>query len=299
LRVTTKSVWRPGLDILQVREHTAKMESRLVRRAPSVATEKATVAGVPATWFGAPELAQRGTLLYLHGGAWCLHLPAIYARFAAQLSQLTGLRILLPEYRLAPEHPFPAAVDDAVAAYRGLLAAGTDSNDIVVAGDSAGGGLSVATTLRLRELASPLPRALVLFSPWVDLTLEQAGPPPPGEIMLNLPWVRECARAYVASHDCRDPLLSPLEADLGGLPPTLIQVGTDELLLADSRRLHERLRTAGVTVRCEEYQARWHVFQANAGLLLDADRALESVARFVRAAAGQATGSRSTPASVG
>jgi acetyl esterase/lipase len=190
-------------------------------------------------------------------------------------------------------------VDDAVAAYRGLLAAGTDPGDIVVAGDSAGGGLSVATTLRLREFALPLPRAMVLFSPWVDLTLEQAGAPPPGEIMLNLPWVRECARAYAASHDCRDPLVSPLEADLGGLPPTLIQVGTDELLLADSRRLHERLRTAGVAVNCEEYPDRWHVFQANAGLLADADRALGSVARFVRAAGNQRTGSRSTPASVG
>jgi acetyl esterase/lipase len=156
------------------------------------------------------------------------------------------------------------------------------AGDLVIAGDSAGGGLSVATALRLRELGLPQPRALVLFSPWVDLTLAGLGPLPPGEVMLTLPWVRECAAAYLAGQDPRGPLASPVGADLRGLPPTLVQVGTDELLLPDARRLHQRLGEAGVTVRFEEYPARWHVFQASAGVLADADRALESVARFLR-----------------
>jgi acetyl esterase/lipase len=299
LRLTLGRTFRAGLPV-ETQRRRLRQVTRLTLPPRGSTFETATCGGVSGEWIRARgSRAEPLIILYLHGGGYCTGSPATHRAITGHLAVRCGARVFAADYRLAPEHPFPAAVDDAVAAYRGLLAAGTDPENIVVAGDSAGGGLSVATTLHLRELASPLPRALVLFSPWVDLTLEQAGPPPPGEIMLNLPWVRECARAYVASHDCRDPLLSPLEADLGGLPPTLIQVGTDELLLADSRRLHERLRTAGVTVRCEEYQARWHVFQANAGLLVDADRALESVARFVRAAAGQATGSRSTPASVG
>jgi acetyl esterase/lipase len=183
---------------------------------------------------------------------------------------------------LAPEHPFPAAVDDAVAAYRGLLAEGVAPGDIVVAGDSAGGGLSLAAALRVRELELPLPRALVAFSPWTDLTLAQLAVEAP-EIMLAVPWLQEGVRAYVARGDARHPLVSPVHADLRGLPPTLIQVGTDEILRNDSRRLFERLRECAVPVRLEEYPRRWHVFQVHAGMLADADRAIERVARFVAA----------------
>jgi epsilon-lactone hydrolase len=142
--------------------------------------------------------------------------------------------------------------------------------------------LSVSTALRLRELEQPLPRALVLFSPWIDLSLEQLPHATLGEVMLTPEWMAEGARAYRAHTDARHPLVSPVFADLHGLPPTLVQVGTDELLLGDSRRLHERLRAASVAVRIEEYRDRWHVFQASAGVLADADRAIESVARFIR-----------------
>jgi acetyl esterase/lipase len=198
--------------------------------------------------------------------------------------------VFVPDYRLAPEHAFPAAVDDAVASFRGLLDQGVAPHDVVIAGDSAGGGLSLAAALRLRELALPLPRAVVLFSPWVDLSLDQLPSPPSGEVMLTRPWITQCARAYVARADARHPLISPVNADLAGLPPTLIQVGTDEILLGDSRRLRERLRSAGVAVSYEEYPRRWHVFQANAGVLADADRALDAVARFIRAAGPTSAG---------
>jgi acetyl esterase/lipase len=224
------------------------------------------------------------TVLYLHGGGYCVGSPATHRAITGHLAVRCGARVFAPDYRLAPEHAFPAAVDDAVASFRGLLARGVAPHDVVIAGDSAGGGLSVAAALRLRELALPLPRALVLFSPWVDLSLDQLPSPPPGEVMLTLPWITQCARAYVARADARHPLVSPLYADLAGLPPTLIQVGTDEILLGDSRRLRERLQPAGVAVHYEEYPRRWHVFQANAGVLADADRAFESVARFIRAA---------------
>ena len=177
-----------------------------------------------------------------------------------------------------------------MAAFRGLLAGGIEPRDVVMGGDSAGGGLAVAAALRLRELGLPLPRALVLFSPWVDLSLDPLPPVPPGEVVLNLPWITQCARAYLARADARHPLASPLYADLAGLPPVLVQVGTDEILLGDSRRLHQQLRSAGVAVSYEEYPRRWHVFQANAGVLADADRALDSVARFIGAAGPTSAG---------
>ncbi|HET9694846.1 MAG TPA: alpha/beta hydrolase fold domain-containing protein, partial [Steroidobacteraceae bacterium] len=181
------------------------------------------------------------------------------------------------------EHPCPAALDDAIAAYLGLVARGHAPRRIAIAGDSAGGGLAVAAALQLRHRRQPLPAALVTFSPWVDLDDPDRGPAPPGEAMISSPWVHACARHYLGTRDARDPLASPIYGDLAGLPSTLIQVGTDELLLQDSRRLHDALRLAGVPSTLEEYVRRWHVFQVNAGVLADADRALASVARFVRA----------------
>jgi acetyl esterase/lipase len=165
-----------------------------------------------------------------------------------------------------------------------LLAEGLRPQDVVIAGDSAGGGLSVATALRLRELGQPQPRALVLFSPWADVSLEQLPPVPSGEVMLTVPWITECARAYVGRGDAHHPLVSPVNADLRGLPPTLIQVGTDEVLREDSRRLHQRLQAASVPAQLEEFPGRWHVFQVNAGVLADADRALDAVAGFIHSA---------------
>jgi acetyl esterase/lipase len=263
LRVTTRNVWRPGLDILQVREHTAKIEARLVRRAPSVATEAGIVAGVPATWFGAPELAQRGTLLYLHGGAWCLHLPAIYARFAAQLSQLTGLRILLPEYRLAPEHPFPAAVDDCLAVYRWMVEQGCAQRPFALAGDSAGGSLSLVTMMRARDALLPLPDCAALLSPSTDLTMSGASARYNAE---RDPMFSRAAGdllpdLYCAGQDRRSPLLSPLFGDWNGLPPLLFNAGSTEMLLDDSIRAHDRAVQAGVAAEIEVFLDMPHVFQ--------------------------------------
>lgn len=224
------------------------------------------------------------TVLYLHGGGYCTGAPASHRSLAGHLAARSGARVFVADYRLAPEHPFPAALDDAVGAWRGLLAQGIPPEEIVVAGDSAGGGLAVATALRLRELGLPLPRALVLFSPWVDLGLGQLCREAP-EVMLDEQWLQAGARNYAARNDLRHPLISPVHADLRGLPATLVQVGSDELLRDDARRLHVALGEAGVASRLEEFPERWHVFQAFAGLLRDADRALESAARFMRAGA--------------
>lgn len=282
LRAGLGRTFRAGLPVERQRTRLRNL-ARLTLAPGRADFAPACCGGVPGEWVR-PRGGQRGptTILYLHGGGYCTGSPLTHRAITGHLALACRAQVFVADYRLAPEHPHPAALDDAVAACRGLLEEGVALGNIVIAGDSAGGGLSVATALRLRELGLPRPRALVLFSPWVDLTLSHLGPLPPGEVMLTLPWVRECAAAYLAGHDPCGPLVSPVGADLRGLPATLIQAGTDELLRPDARRLYQRLCEAGGTVRLEEYEARWHVFQASAGVLADADRALESVARFLR-----------------
>jgi len=239
--------------------------------------------GVPGEFVRARGVAPgSGAILYLHGGAYCVGSHVTHRSLTSHLARRSVANVFVADYRLAPEHPCPAAVDDAIEAYRGLREQGWAPGQIAFVGDSAGGGLTLATVLKLRDLGEPLPAALALFSPWVDLGNPDRGQPPPGEIMISLPWVQECARLYLAGRDARDALASPIQGDLRGLPPTLIQVGQDEILLQDSRRLGAALVAANVPVQLEEYPRRWHVFQVNAGVLADADRALESAAGFLR-----------------
>jgi epsilon-lactone hydrolase len=223
-----------------------------------------------------------GTVLYLHGGAYCLGSPVTHRAITSHLARRAAAAVFAADYRLAPEHPFPAALEDAVAAYRGLLAQGCSPARMALVGDSAGGGLAVALALRLRQLGEPLPAALVLLSPWVDLGRPDRGPVPPGEVMISLPWIDECARLYLGGTDPAEPLASPINGDLRGLPPVLLQVGTDEILLQDSQRLLQALTQAGVKAELQQYPRRWHVFQASAGVLADADLALDRAARFLR-----------------
>ena len=239
-------------------------------------------------------------MLYLHGGAYCVGSPATHRALTSRLARVTGLPVFAADYRLAPEHPFPAGLDDALAAYRALQADGP----VILAGDSAGGGLALATALALRDAGQAGdvgPAALVLFSPWVDLQMPDPPPPaPPGEAMLSLDWAGACAAHYVGDAAAQgsghlrqppagagdspayaDPLVSPLRADLRGLPPVLIQAGTDELLHPQALALHDALQAAGVDVRCEITPRRWHVFQLHAGALASANAAVDRVARFV------------------
>jgi acetyl esterase/lipase len=282
-RLMAGRAFRPGLPIGQ---HRRRLQQAVRVTFPPRGTKVtiATCGGIAGEWVAARGTAPTPlTILYLHGGGYLSGSPVTHRAITGHLAARCGARVFAADYRLAPEHPFPAALDDAVAACRGLLAEGVAPGNLVIAGDSAGGGLAAATAVRLAQLALPLPRALVLFSPWTDLTLEQLSSAP-GEVMLNRPWLQDGARDYVAHGDARDPLVSPVFAAPQGLPPTLIQVGTDELLLNDSRRLFRRLQQGGVIARLEEYPRRWHVFQLHAGMLADADRALDAVARFVAAA---------------
>jgi acetyl esterase/lipase len=281
LRAMLRPTFRAGLPFAQQRSRLERI-ARLTLPARGVSCTPTTLGGVRGERVQARgAAASANAVLYLHGGAYCVGSPATHRAITTRLARLTGASVFAADYRLAPEHPFPAAIDDAVAAYRGLLATGLTPGGVVIAGDSAGGGLALATALRLRELGDPLPAALVLFSPWIDLGQPDRGPEPADEVMVSLPWVNECALAYLGGRDAGDPLASPINGDLRGLPPVLVQVGQDEILLQDSRRLHAALVAAAVDVALQEYPRRWHVFQSNAGVLADADRALASAADFI------------------
>lgn len=257
---------------------------------PGVRVEPVDAGGRPAESVMPSNDEPVGTFLYVHGGAFVIGSPRIYRNQSSRLALASGMRVLTLDYRLAPEHPFPAGLDDCVAAYRWLLAQGEQPEQIVVAGDSAGGNLVLATMLRLRDAHDPLPAAGVLISPWVDL---ECG----GETMVTNADSRhlaqresllENAAQYLAGHDPRDPLASPLHAELSDLPPLLIQVAGDETLLDDARMLAERARDAGVETTLEIWDGMIHEWHLLAALLPpdeplpDADEALERVADFAR-----------------
>jgi epsilon-lactone hydrolase len=282
LRLTARRIWRPGLTIEEIRRHTTKSDRRFSRRAGACATEQVIVAGVPGTWYGAPELAATtGTLLYLHGGAWCVHLPAVYGSFAARLSAATGLRVLLVDYRLAPEHRYPAGIDDCMAVYR-ALAATPELRPRVVAGDSAGGNLSLLTLMRARDTALPLPACAVLLSPATDLAM--TGP----SFRYNLdadPMFSSGAGELLPSLYCpdvdrTDPRISPLYGNWADLPPLYFLAGSTEILLDDSVRAHDRALQAGTRSHIDVWPDLPHVFPLFA-MLPEAKRALGDIAGFI------------------
>ena len=249
-----------------------------------IRTERLSAGGVPAEWVVAPEARADRTMLYLHGGGYVVGSINTHRDLAARLSRAARARVLVIDYRLAPEHPYPAAVEDATAAYRWLLAAGASPQRIVIAGDSAGGGLTVATLVALRAAAQPLPAAGVCLSPWVDLegsgesmTTKAAVDP-----LVNRERVRKTAAYYLAGQDPRAPLAAPLYANLSGLPPLLIQVGTAETLLDDSTRLAARARKAGVNVTLEPWEDMVHVWQVFAAILPEGRQAIERIGEFIR-----------------
>jgi len=281
LRRFVKRMWRPGLTIEQIRAHTAGADRRLARRRVGCPIEPVMIAGVAAAWHGAPELAtQRGTLLYLHGGAWCVHLPALYSTFAARLSAATGLRVLLADYRLAPEHTFPAASDDCLAVYRALIEGGGTPR--AIAGDSAGGNLSLVTLMRARDERLPLPDCAVLLSPATDLSLGSPSmrynahaDPMFGDGMKEL-----LVPLYCPDVDLCDPRLSPLFGRWDGLPPLYFLAGSTEILLDDSVRAHDRAQQAGTCSRIDVWPDLPHVFPLFA-MLPEARQALDDIARFI------------------
>lgn len=286
LRVLFRGLVRPPMPIAGQRAVIRALTATPVSMR-GVTRSRDSLGGVPCEWH-CPAQDNGSVLLYLHGGAFLIGAASTHRAITATLARRGGLAVCALDYRLAPEHPFPAARQDAVAAYRALLAQGYASERIFIGGDSAGGNLSLITALELARQGLPQPAGLVLLSPVTDFSGEQMHQPPAGDPLLNPLWMEQAISLYApAGLDRRDPGLSPIYADLAGLPPILVQVGEDELLLNDSLRLAEAARAAGVPVRLERYPGLWHVFQAHAGMLRAADQALASILAFIRARSGE------------
>jgi monoterpene epsilon-lactone hydrolase len=253
-----------------------------------VPVTEVTAGGVAAHWLDAPGVDAGRVLMFLHGGGFEFGSVRSDGELAARLGRAGGMRVLFPEYRLAPEHHFPAAIDDVVAAYRWLrVDQGLPASSIAVAGDSAGGGLAVALLVAIRDAGEALPAAAVLMSPTVDLTSSGASMTERvDQDPISTPaLLRQFASDYLAGADPRTPLASPLFASLAGLPPLLILVGTADLLLSDSERLAAAAEQAGVDVTLEIGEGLPHVYPLMLGTP-EAAEATEEVGKFLRARVG-------------
>ena len=288
LRTTVKRHWRVDADIASMRERQALMDARFGVVDPQARRTPVDCAGVTAEWIEVPETQPARTLLYFHGGAFAFRFPATHAGLAARWCRRMGARALMVDYRLAPEHPFPAGADDCHASYRWLLAQGCAAREIVIAGDSAGANLALSTLLRIKAAGEPMPACAVLMSPLVDFTLSslslvtnEAHDP----IFTLAAGVALLRPLYAQPEHFLDPSVSPVFGDFSGLPPLLFQVGSTEMLLDESKRAAARAHACGVPVELEIWRAMPHVFQAIA-TLPQAAAALDSVARFVGARAG-------------
>jgi monoterpene epsilon-lactone hydrolase len=225
-------------------------------------------------------------ILYLHGGAYCICSPKTHRSLTANLAKHCHMDVYVPYYRLAPEHAFPAGINDCVEAYQWLLKQGYNGHQITLAGDSAGSGLVMATTLKIMQQELPKPNALVLISPWVDKTLPRKQNIKDSiDSLLRWSNLEAGVAHYLQGYDAKDPLVSAVFADLTDFPPMLIQVGSEEILLGDARALNQKAKHFDVDVILTEYQDAWHVFQLQAGMLNLADQAVSEIKHFVLAQA--------------
>lgn len=282
--------WRPvhdltntGAEIHQVRAAMEEFHADLVPPEGTI-VRPVNAGGVPALAVS-DAVGRPLTVLHLHGGAYVGGSAFGFRPLAGALSVATGVGVLVPEYRLAPEHPFPAAVEDAVRAYMWLLDTGVAPERITVSGDSAGGGLVLSLLMTLKEQGAPLPAQALLLCPWVDLTcdLQPAHEPQP---FLDPEQQRAFAAAYLGDHDPGDPRVSPLTADLSGLPPILVQTATGDPLATDAHRIVERACSFGVDARLEIFPAATHVFQYFWSFLPEAADALDHAGAFISRVSG-------------
>jgi acetyl esterase/lipase len=252
---------------------------------PDARYEPIDAGGVPAEIVEAADATAARTILHLHGGGYVLGGPDTHRSFASHLSAATASRVVNVDYRLAPEHCFPAALDDAVAAYRWLLGTGVDPATVALTGDSAGGGLAIATLAALRAAGDALPAASVVISPWVDLTCsgESLTSRDAVDPMIGPSNLRTMAAAYVGTGDPAHPSVSPLFGDLAGLPPLLVLVGGREVLFDDAVRLVDAAKAAGVEADLDVWPEMFHVWPVLAAVIPEGREALAQVADFLRA----------------
>jgi acetyl esterase/lipase len=270
-------------EIGEARARFEKM-AEFLGGAPDAKCEKVDAGGVPAEWVAAPGFDPDRAVLYLHGGGYAIGSINTHRRLAYDISAACGARMLVIDYRLAPERPFPAALEDATKAWNWLISQGFDMRRLAIAGDSAGGGLTMATLVNLRDQMHGLPACAVVISPWVDLegvgtsiTARAAQDP-----MVQKDGLQWMADMYLKGKDARSPLAAPLHADLKGLPPVLVQVGTAETLLDDATRLAEKLHAAGGEVKLAIWPNMLHVFPLFAPILSEGREGCVEIGTYIR-----------------
>lgn len=270
---------------LEQRRRDWEADARLVVLPKTARFSQQVAGGVACEWMETPRVARDRVFLFFHGGGYNAGSPRTHRLLAANLSRVTNMRLLLPDYRLAPEAPFPAGVKDALLVYQWLLNQGYSEDNILVGGDSAGGGLALSMLLALRAAGARMPRAAILLAPWTDLTVSSASYAKLRHLdpIITREGLREAGLLYAGKRDPADPLLSPLFADPTGLPHMLIHAGGDEVMLDDSRKFAKQAEKAGVPVSFKIFEGMWHVFHTAGIEVPEARQAIDEIGGFVRA----------------
>jgi acetyl esterase/lipase len=270
----------PDASVGRMRGAMEKVAEHVAR---DVKCEPVSAGGIAAEWIVPPNAAEDRAILYLHGGGYVMGSINTHRAMIARIARASQARALAIDYRLAPEHPFPAAVEDATAAYRWLLAQGYKPGKIVISGDSAGGGLALAALLALRDAGAPLPAAAVPISPWTDMegTGESVKTKAPKDPMTEIGGLHRMAKMYLNGQDSKNPLAAPLYGDYRGLPPMLIQAGEAEILMDDATRVAERAKASGVKVDLEIWDNMMHVWHVFAKILPEGQQAIDKIGRYV------------------
>ncbi len=264
LSLSFKGVKLDEEGLFAMRQRIVSVDRQLGRRGSDAQLAPQEFDDVQADWLYVPQSRQDRVILYLNGGGFCLRLPHIQSAMVARWCRMLNARAFIPHYRLAPEHPYPAAPDDCLAAYRWLLSQGIPASSIVICGDSAGGNLTLVTLMRARDAGLPMPAAAFMLSPGADFSASGRSHVvnEMSDVMFSLPVLRWFASMYLTEPDLHlHPTVSPLTGDFTGLPPLLFQAGTGEMLLDDSTRSAAKAHAAGVTVRLQVFEGMPHVFQ--------------------------------------
>ena len=279
--------WRnPPAEKLDVAQSRAWFETNVSRIAPrlEVRVESLEAGGVPVEWIEPPGASADRVVFYVHGGAYCVGSASAYRGLAGSIAQAAGARALVVDYRLAPEHPFPAAIEDVETAYHWLVGEGVSPEQVALAGDSAGGGLLLALLASLRDAGQPLPVAAACLSPWTDLAFSGASwrTHARRELVLNRTTMGQMAHAYLGDADPKTFRASPHYAEVEGFPPLLIQVGSEEVLLSDAQALAEKAEAAGVPVDLVVWEGMYHVWHLGSRTVPEARRAIKRIGDWLQ-----------------
>ncbi|MEP2828420.1 alpha/beta hydrolase [Parvibaculum sp.] len=284
IRWQVKRRFRKNPDVQLLRPMMEQMEPRMSKLPAGIEVEALRFGGVAAEKITAPEARQDKAFLYIHGGGFVAGSPRTHRPLTWRLAKDIGIPVYAIDYRLAPEHPYPAGLDDCVTAYKALLDKGIPAKSVLVGGDSAGGNLTLALALRLKAEGLPLPAALICLSPATDMTGsgESRHSNAEADSMFVEEMMDSLMPVYCPGADERDPFISPLFGDVSGFPPTLFQVGEREMLRDDSTRMAAALKSAGVETAIEVWPKVWHVWQLNADMLPEAREAIAHMVRFAK-----------------